>query len=59
MNEPLTVGIITYNEEKRIQGCLESLVFLKEKVSKIQVVIVDNNSKDQTGFFIYLSLEEK
>ena len=48
MNEPLTVGIITYNEEKRIQGCLESLVFLKEKVSKIQVVIVDNNSKDQT-----------
>lgn len=48
MNEPLTVGIITYNEENRIQGCLESLAFLKEKVSKIHVVLVDNNSQDKT-----------
>ncbi len=48
MNEPLTVGIITYNEEKRIQRCLESLNFLKKDVTNLHVVVVDNNSCDQT-----------
>ncbi len=48
MNEPLTVGIITFNEEKRIQRCLESLSFLKKDVTNLHVVVVDNNSKDQT-----------
>ena len=48
MNEPLTVGIITFNEEKKIQRCLESLHFLKNDVSHLHVVLVDNNSDDNT-----------
>lgn len=49
MNEPLTVGIIAYNEEKRIQQCLESLGFIKESVPDIHVILVDNNSLDETS----------
>lgn len=41
---PLTVGIITFNEEKRIQECLRSLEFLPP----FHLVMVDNNSTDQT-----------
>jgi len=48
MNQPLTVGIMTFNEEKRIQGCLNSLDFLRRAVTDIHVVVVDNGSSDRT-----------
>ena len=48
MNESLTVGIIAYNEENKIQGCLESLEYLSKFVSDLHIVVVDNNSQDKT-----------
>lgn len=48
MNGPLTVGIITHNEETRLKGCLESLEFLKKDVPDFHIVLVDNNSTDNT-----------
>lgn len=48
MNGPLTVGIITHNEELRLKECLSSLEFLKSNVPDFHVVLVDNNSTDKT-----------
>lgn len=38
----LTATVITYNEEKNIQACLESLTWVKE------IVVVDSGSSDHT-----------
>lgn len=38
----LTATVITYNEEKNIQACLESLTWVKE------IVVVDSGSSDRT-----------
>lgn len=40
---------MTYNEESRIQACLESLLLIKNHVSSFRVVLVDNNSSDKTA----------
>ncbi len=42
----LTVGIATYNSEKYIRYCLESL--LSQEYPDFEIVVFDNNSKDYT-----------
>ena len=49
MNKPLvSVVISTKNEEKNIENCLESIVFQTYPKENIEIIVVDNNSKDKT-----------
>lgn len=45
-NNLVSVVIVTWNSEKDIQVCLESI--LNQSYSNYKVVVVDNNSSDQT-----------
>ncbi len=47
----ISIIIIAYNEEKNLLSCISSLSDLKSKY-KIEVIIVDNNSTDQTSTII-------
>ncbi len=42
----ISVVIPAYNEEKRIDACLESL--MKQKIMPDEIIVVDNNSTDST-----------
>ncbi len=44
----ISVIIPTYNEEKRIAKCLESIRYQKYPKSKIEILIVDDGSRDKT-----------
>lgn len=44
----LTVLIATYNEEKRIEACLNSVVSQEYPKDKIEIVVVDDKSEDKT-----------
>ncbi|MFA5932967.1 MAG: glycosyltransferase family 2 protein [Microgenomates group bacterium] len=43
MNNKLTVVLATYNEEKNIKGCLDSIKYITD-----EIVIVDGSSTDKT-----------
>ena len=44
---PLTVGLITKNEEKNIENCLKALLALKEAIGA-QILVGDTGSTDRT-----------
>jgi len=45
-NKAVTIGILTYNSNKYIHYCLPSL--LKQNYSNLKIIILDNNSTDNT-----------
>ena len=48
----ITIIIVTYNSEKFIRKCIES-IYLKTKSTDFEIIVVDNNSKDKTVEIIY------
>lgn len=44
----LSVIVVTYNEERRIHACLESVFELCSDVIDFEVILVDSNSTDRT-----------
>ena len=46
----ISVIILTFNSIKFIKPCLDSI--LSQKVDKIEIIVVDNGSKDSTAIFI-------
>ncbi len=48
LNE-LTVGIVFRNESDKIIRCLESLRYLKGYTRKVHIILVDNNSTDDSA----------
>jgi glycosyltransferase involved in cell wall biosynthesis len=44
----LSVVIVTYNEEDRIQECLDSVISATRGLANAEVVLVDSNSTDRT-----------
>lgn len=42
-----TIGILTWNSRKLLEGCLDS-IFKSQVKSTIEVIVVDNNSQDET-----------
>lgn len=45
---PLSVVIVTYNEEKRVRQCIESVFDACRGVVAFEVILVDSNSTDRT-----------
>ncbi len=45
---PISVIIPVYNEEKRLGGCLKSIVDQNYPREKIEILVVDDNSTDKT-----------
>jgi glycosyltransferase involved in cell wall biosynthesis len=44
----LSVVIVTYNEEDRIRGCIESVLAATRELVDVEIVLVDSNSTDRT-----------
>jgi GT2 family glycosyltransferase len=44
----LSIIIVTYNSDKFIRDCLNSIQNEKENLSSTEVIVVDNDSRDQT-----------
>ena len=47
MNELISVIIPVYNVEKHLEKCIKSI--LAQSYSEIEVILVDNGSKDRSG----------
>lgn len=52
LNPLISVVVCTYNREKFIGKCLECLKNQSINFSKFEVLVIDNNSKDSSGFII-------
>ncbi len=50
----LSILICTYNRKNFLQLCLDSIIYQVENIKdkKIEIIIIDNNSKDDTKIFI-------
>lgn len=48
----VSVIVPVYNGERHIENCIKSLLSLNYPSSKIEIIIVDNNSKDSTNRII-------
>lgn len=44
----ITFGIVTFNEEKRIRACLEAILMQDYPNNKMEIIIMDGGSTDQT-----------
>jgi len=44
----LSVVIVTYNEEDRIQSCIESVFSACNDIPSFEIILIDSNSSDQT-----------
>ncbi len=44
----LSVVIVTYNEEDRIQSCIESVFSACANIPSFEIILIDSNSSDQT-----------
>lgn len=49
----VSIVIITKNEEKNIESCLESIKYQTYPQEKLEIIIVDNNSLDRTKEIAY------
>ena len=48
----VSIVVPAYNEEKTIEGCIQSLLGLTYPKNKYEILIVDNNSNDKTAKII-------
>jgi len=46
MNKLVSIIVLTYNSEKYIEGCLESI--FAQTYKNVEIVVIDNNSKDDS-----------
>jgi glycosyltransferase involved in cell wall biosynthesis len=44
----ISIIIPTYNREKKLRECLNSLIFQDYPKNKMEILVIDNNSKDNT-----------
>ena len=51
MKPDVSVIIVSYNSEKDIRGCLESVFNERDHVSQ-EVIVLDNNSSDRTAAIV-------
>ena len=51
MKPDVSVIIVSYNSEKDIRGCLESVFNERDHVSP-EVMVLDNNSSDRTAAIV-------
>ena len=49
MDKILTVVVPVYNEQELIAGCLDSLLDQTLDKEKYEIIVIDNNSSDQTA----------
>ncbi len=56
---PVTIIVAARNEEKNIGTCLESLNLLKYSEGKLEIIIVDDYSEDNTGKIIDEFIKDK
>lgn len=49
MSKVLTISVAAYNVEKVLEKCLSSLVLPDEYMSKLEVIVVNDGSKDTTS----------
>ncbi len=50
----ISVVIVTYNSESDIYACLEALYTYNDIGTDLEVIVVDNNSKQQEELFVHL-----
>jgi len=55
----ISIIIVTYNSEGQIKNCLDSIFLSKARKRKIEIIIVDNNSKDKTRKIIKTYFNKK
>ena len=48
MDKLLTIVIASYNKEDILPRCLDSLIISQELMKKLQVLVVNDGSKDKT-----------
>lgn len=44
----ISVIVVTYNEEKNIKNCLDSLINLEYPIEDYEIIVIDGNSEDNT-----------
>ena len=49
MNKLLTVVVPTYNMEKYLQRCLDSLIVAEEQMEQLEVLVINDGSKDRSS----------
>ena len=55
----LSVVILTYNSEKDIDACLQSIYKCNDLGDDLEVIVVDNNSDEQTKLQTILTIIQK
>lgn len=48
MDKLLTIAIAAYNKEKELPKCLDSITVSKDLMEKVEVLVINDGSKDQT-----------
>lgn len=48
MKKLLTIVVAAYNKEKLLPRCLDSLIVPKEQMDEVQILVVNDGSKDKT-----------
>ncbi len=57
MNEKVSISIVTYNSERYIKSCIESV--LDQTYTNIEIILLDNNSHDTTIDIITKNFDQK
>ncbi|MBN2454663.1 glycosyltransferase [Candidatus Woesearchaeota archaeon] len=55
---PVSVLVPCYNEEKNISSCLESILGSDYDMSKVEIIVIDDGSKDATGEVVRKIIEK-
>ena len=57
-NKVLTISIASYNTEKYIEETVKSLIIEKDYLEKLEIIIVNDGSKDNTSIIAHKLMEE-
>ena len=58
MNKILSVCIPTYNMERLLARCLDSFIIEKEYMDKLEIIVVNDGSKDNSIKIAYEYVEK-
>ena len=54
MNKILTIIIPTYNMEKSLRRCLDSLIIDEEGMKQLEVLVINDGSKESSSQIVYI-----